>query len=162
MPPRQSLNAEQRFSLLEGFKDACTRGPTAGHPVSGFDVRVDSVVTDNDTSAGALRACSVQALREAMKQAGALVLEPVMRVEVTAPDSSVGSVLSDLTVVRKGAVRDLDEGGGMLSGKPGSKHVIHADVPLAQLLGYATALRSITQGEGAFSMEFSHYSIAQQ
>jgi elongation factor G len=93
-----------------------------------------------------------------MKEAGAVVLEPVMRVEVLAPDSTVGSVLSDLTVARRGSVRDLDEGG--MDNKVGTKHVIHADVPLASLLGYATALRSITQGEGSFSMEFSHYSVA--
>eukprot|EP00624_Nannochloropsis_granulata_P006346 evm.model.NODE_4672_length_10586_cov_28.705555.3 len=95
-----------------------------------------------------------------MKAARPVVLEPVMKVEVYAPEASFGSVLSDLTVARRGTVRDVDGRGGgeekdtmVMTGK----HVIRADVPLVALLGYATALRSITQGEGGFSMEFSHY-----
>lgn len=161
-----ALNAEEKASLIGGLEDACQRGPLAGYPVAGFNVRVMGVAKDGDTTPGALRACSVAALAASMKAARAIVLEPVMKVEVYAPEASFGSVLSDLTVARRGTVRDVDgRGGGREEGggeekdttATAGKHVIHADVPLVALLGYATALRSITQGEGGFSMEFSHY-----
>jgi len=160
-----ALNAEEKASLIGGLEDACQRGPLAGYPVAGFNVRVMGVAKDGDTTPGALRACSVAALAASMKSARAVVLEPVMKVEVYAPEASFGSVLSDLTVARRGTVRDVDgRGGGEEGGgeekdttATAGKHVIHADVPLVALLGYATALRSITQGEGGFSMEFSHY-----
>ncbi len=156
-----ALNAEEKASLVGGLQDACQRGPFGGFPVAGFNVHVDAVAMDNDTTPGALRACSVAALAASMKEAKAVVLEPVMKVEVYAPEASFGSVLSDLTVARRGGVRDVDGRGGEDTSKDrtatAGKHVIHADVPLVALLGYATALRSITQGEGGFSMEFSHY-----
>lgn len=107
-PTNQALNAEERASLLNGLADACQRGPLAGYPVAGFDVRVEHVRRDNDTTPGALRACSVAALAQAMRAGGAVLLEPVMRVEVLAPEASFGQVLSDLTVARRGAVRDVD------------------------------------------------------
>lgn len=155
-----ALNAEEKASLIGGLEDACQRGPLAGYPVAGFNVRVMGVTKDGDTTPGALRACSVAALAASMKAARAVVLEPVMKVEVYAPEASFGSVLSDLTVARRGTVRDVD-GRGRGDEKDttvtAGKHVIHADVPLVSLLGYASALRSITQGEGGFSMEFSHY-----
>lgn len=108
VPFPQALNAEERASLLNGLADACQRGPLAGYPVAGFDIRVERVTRDNDTTPGALRACSVAALAQAMRAAGAVLLEPVMRVEVLAPEASFGQVLSDLTVARRGAVRDVD------------------------------------------------------
>lgn len=113
-PTNQALNAEERASLLNGLADACQRGPLAGYPVAGFDVRVEHVRRDNDTTPGALRACSVAALAQAMRAAGAVLLEPVMRVEVLAPEASFGQVLSDLTVARRGAVRDVDGRGAFL------------------------------------------------
>lgn len=164
-----TLNSEERLSLIGGLTDACQRGPVSGYPTAGFNVHVEAVEKDaKTTTPGALRACSVAALAAAMKDAGAVLLEPVMKVEVLAPESSFGTVLSDLTVARRGAVRDVDGRGGDGEDEEGSrnktagivaggKHAIHADVPLMALLGYATALRSITQGEGSFTMEFSHY-----
>jgi len=154
------LSAEEREALVSGLDGACQRGPLAGYPVTGFNIRVLRVVKDADTTPGALRACSVASLAASMQAARAVVLEPVMKVEVYAPEASFGAVLSDLTVARRGIVREVD---GQLEASlvgttvTAGKHVIHADVPLAALLGYATALRSITQGEGGFSMEFSHY-----
>jgi elongation factor G len=123
--------------------------------VTGFDLLVEEVRKDGDSSPGAFRACAAHALVSAMKDANPRLLEPVMRVEVIAPDASVGQVLSDLTVARRAAVKDVDA-----NVTSSSRHVIHADVPLSALLGYATALRSVTQGEGSFSMEFSHYAAA--
>lgn len=101
--------------MLNGLADACQRGPLAGYPVAGFDVRVEDVRRDGDTTPGALRACSVAALTQTMRAAGAVLLEPVMRVEVLAPEASFGQVLSDLTVARRGTVRDVDGRGAFLS-----------------------------------------------
>jgi elongation factor G len=106
------LNAEERASLLGGLADACQRGPLAGYPVAGFNIAVESVERDQDTTPGSLRACSVMALNHAMRTAGAVLLEPVMKVEVLAPEASFGQVLSDLTVARRGAVREVDGAGG--------------------------------------------------
>jgi elongation factor G len=143
-------------SVVNGLKDACMRGPLEGYPASGFDVVVERVERSSDTTPGAFRACSVLALATAMREGGAHLLEPVMKVEVVVPEAAVGQVLSDLTVARRAAVREV-EGEGRGAAAVVAKHLIHADVPLSALMGYATALRSITQGEGSFSMEYSHY-----
>ena len=117
-----------------------------------------------DSTAAAVRACTARALSDALLAAGALLLEPSMRVEVVAPDrgSVVGDVLSDLTTTRRGRVREvaplhlLQAAGGGGGGGP-ARVAVRADVPLREMVGYSTALRSRTSGEGSFAMEFARY-----
>ena len=166
-----SLTADEKVSLVEAIHGALSRGPR-GYPVVGLRVSVVNVQRDADTTPGAVRACCAilidQVLRSPRKHA---LLEPLMQVEVEAPAEFVGEVLNDLTVKRRGLVREVFAGGAAVAsaaaqGSSSSSSlaqqpkgsVILAQVPLATMLGYASTLRSATRGEGSFSMEFECYS----
>ena len=151
-PVKTALTADEFIGLHDGLQAALARGPR-GFPVVGIEVTVTAVEKDADTSVGSLRACAALFVNDLLTGNDRLLLEPVMSVEVELPERFVGDVLSDLTVQRRAQIKEITTGGAVDSSN--SKHVIFAQVPLAAMLGYATTLRSMTQGEGSFSAEYS-------
>jgi elongation factor G len=146
----KTLSPEELYSLEKGLEGALTRGPE-GYPISGLDVVVTSVGKESGTSPGVLLACASALLDKEMRVSKQhLLLEPLMEVEVSAPVEFVGDVLSELSS-RSAHIKEVvaEE----------SFHCIMATVPLADMLGYATAIRSLTQGSGTFTMELEDYGI---
>ncbi len=133
----------------QGIKEALETGVLAGYPV--VDIKVQLIYGsyhDVDSSEMAFKIAGSMAFKEAAKQASPCLLEPVMKVEVVSPEAYMGDVLGDLSS-RRGKI------GGMT--QRGEAQVISATVPLAEMFGYSTKLRSMSQGRAVYSMEFSHY-----
>ena len=133
----------------KGLEGALLRGIRAGYPV--VDVKValtDGDYHEVDSDARTFEICASQAFKEAAKNAGPIILEPVMKVEVVTPDDYMGDVIGDLNG-RRGQVQGMVERAGM--------QVITANVPLAEMFGYANSIRSRTKGQASYTMEFSHY-----
>lgn len=134
-----------------GIKDALTSGIVAGFPVIGVKVNLyDGSFHEVDSSDMAFRIAGSMAIKEAMKKAQPYLLEPRMNLEVEVPETNMGDVMGDMQGRRRGELKSMeaDENG---------IQKIRASVPLAEMFGYATDLRSMTSGRGTFSMEFSHY-----
>jgi elongation factor G len=133
-----------------GVREAMETGVLAGYPV--VDVRVvlfDGSYHEVDSSELAFKLAAQIAFKEACKQAGMILLEPIMALEVLIPREYLGDVLGDLTA-RRAKIRGVQE-------LTGNAVTIEAEVPLAEVFGYATALRSLTQGRGSYTMRPSHY-----
>ncbi len=152
-------------AIAEGVSDAATRGPLLGYPVLDVGVRLTGAQLDeNDSSEASFRAAASMGYMQAMEDGPAGLLEPVMAVEVVVPEDFTGNVVSDLTG-RRGRVMGMEPfgGGGAggrgrgLAGGRGLAQIVKAEVPLAEMVGYATSLRSATQGRASYSMRFSHY-----
>jgi elongation factor G len=136
-------------AIQKGVAEAMEHGVLAGFPISNIRVTVfDGAYHDVDSSEMAFKICGSICFKEAAKKAKPVLLEPVMRVEVVVPDEYMGPVNGDL-ISRRGRL----EGTEIL----GSTHIIKAMVPLSEMFGYATELRSRTQGRGAFTMHFGQY-----
>jgi elongation factor G len=150
-------NAEWASALQEGLTSACLRGPRHGFPLVGMDVTVTACKADapghGDTNPQALRNAAEALVLHAGKSAEVLLLQPMMDVEITTPNDHLGTVLSDLTVSRVATIREVVTTGEGLA----ARTAVYCDVPLANLLGYSTDLRSITSGEGQFSMHYTHH-----
>lgn len=132
-----------------GMKETCESGVVAGYPM--IDVKVtmvDGSYHDVDSSEMAFKIAGSMAFKDGVKKCNPVLLEPMMKVEVEVPEDFLGSVIGDLSS-RRGQVEGQSVDDGL------SK--VQAKVPLAEMFGYATKLRSMTQGRGIFSMEFSHY-----
>ncbi len=139
-------------AVAQGMRDGLENGVLGGYPV--VDVKATLVggsYHEVDSSDLAFRIAGAMALREGLEKAQPVLLEPVMRVEVVAPETATGDVIGDL-VARRGQVSGLE------MHSPGMQ-AIKGQVPLAEMFGYATTLRSATQGRGTFTMEFDHYEI---
>jgi elongation factor G len=124
-------------------------GVLAGYPV--VDVKValyDGSYHDVDSSEMAFKIAASMAFKEAMRKANPVLLEPIMRVEVTTPEEFMGDVMGDLNS-RRGRIEGME--------RRGNTQVVRALVPLASMFGYATDLRSATQGRAVYTMLFSHY-----
>jgi elongation factor G len=133
----------------QGIKEALETGVLAGYPM--VDVKVELVFGsyhDVDSSEMAFKIAGSMAFKEAARQASPALLEPMMKVEVVCPEAYMGDILGDLAA-RRGKI------GGMT--QRGEAQVIAATVPLAEMFGYSTRLRSQSQGRAVYSMEFSHY-----
>ena len=142
--PREYIN-----SVKVGLEDALETGMIAGYPV--LDVKAtlfDGSYHDVDSSEMAYKVAASLALKNAAKKCGPVLLEPIMAVEVTAPSEYLGSVMGDISS-RRGMIEGQEERGNAVS--------VQASVPLSEMFGYATDLRSKTQGRGTYSMEPSHY-----
>ncbi|GAB6078936.1 elongation factor G [Hydrogenobaculum acidophilum] len=138
----------------EGIKEAMENGVLAGYPVVDVKVKLfDGSYHEVDSSEIAFKIAGSMAFKEAAKKAGVVLLEPIMEVEVETPDDYVGDVIGDLNS-RRGKIMGMENKGIITS--------IKAHVPLSEMFGYATNLRSLTQGRGTFIMKFSHYSEAPQ
>jgi elongation factor G len=136
-------------SVEKGIRDSAERGFLAGFPVVDFRVSLyDGKYHDVDSSDMAFKIAGSLAFKECMKQARPALLEPIMHVEVYAPDQYSGDLMGNLSA-RRGRISGSDARGGHV--------VIKAQVPFAEMLSYANELISMTQGRGSYSMEFSHY-----
>jgi elongation factor G len=138
----------------EGIKEALTRGVLAGYPID--DVRIelyDGSYHDVDSSEMAFKIAGSMAFQDAAKKAKPVLLEPIMRVEVVVPKDYMGDVMGDLSS-RRGRIQSQEDRGGT--------QIINARVPLSEMFGYATDLRSRTQGRATYSMHFDRYEQAPQ
>ena len=143
--PRQFIPA-----IEAGVREGMARGVLAAQPLIDLKVTlVDGKTHEVDSSERAFATAASMALRKAVAQAEPILLEPIMRVEVVTPDDYTGEVIGDLST-RTASITGIES-------RNGSGQTITADVPLASMFGYATALRSRTQGRGTFVMEFDHY-----
>ena len=142
-------------AVEKGIRDTMKSGVLAGYPV--VDIRAtlfDGSFHDVDSSEQAFRMAAGIAFREGMRKGAAVLMEPVMKVEVETPEEKMGDVMGDLNS-RRGMIQ------GMEDIVAGSK-AVNADVPLAEMFGYSTQLRSLTQGRATYYMEFKHYSEVPQ
>lgn len=132
-----------------GIREAAETGVLAGYPLIDLQsVLVDGSFHEEDSSPPAFKIAASMALRDGARKAGSVLLEPTMKVEIVMPEEHLGEVIGDLNT-RRGQIQHTEA--------RGSTQVVQAFVPLAEMFGYATALRSMTQGRGTHSMEFAHY-----
>jgi elongation factor G len=145
--PREYIPAVER-----GLKETLPAGVLAGFPV--VDVKVtlfDGSYHEVDSNENAFRMAASMAFKDGMRRAQPILLEPMMAVEVETPEEKMGDVMGDLSS-RRGMIQGMEDLGG---GK-----AIRAEVPLAEMFGYSTTLRSLTQGRATYTMEFKHYTEA--
>ncbi len=148
-----SIPQEYIPAIQKGVKEAMLNGVLAGYPI--VDIRAtvyDGSFHDVDSSEAAFKVAGSMAFKEAVRNAIPIILEPIMAVEVTTPEQYMGDVVGDLNAKRGQIEEMIDRGEGNALIK-----VIKSQVPLASLFGYATQLRSMTQGRANYSMEFDHY-----
>ena len=144
---------EYSKAIQEGIREASESGVLAGYPVLDFKATVfDGSFHDVDSSEMAFKIAGSMAFKEANRAAGPILLEPIMKVEVTTPKDYLGAINGDL-MKRRGMIQSSDE-------VTGGAVVITANVPLSEMFGYATDMRSATQGRATYTMEFSHYEKA--
>mgnify|MGYP001608635902 CR=1 FL=1 len=142
--PREYFNP-----IEKGVREAADRGVMAGYPL--LDVKVvlyDGSYHEVDSSEAAFKIAGSMAFQDAAKKAGVELLEPMMKVEVSTPEDFMGSVVGDLNA-KRGLIQEMFD-------RSGAK-IVKAFVPLSEMFGYATSLRSMTQGRASYSMEFDHY-----
>ncbi|OZI77565.1 elongation factor G [Bordetella genomosp. 12] len=147
--PREFIPAVER-----GIVDTLNTGVLAGYPV--VDVKVTLTFGsyhDVDSNENAFRMAGSMAFKEGMRRADPVLLEPMMQVEVETPEDFTGNVMGDLSS-RRGMVQGMEDIAG------GGGKLVRAEVPLAEMFGYSTSLRSLTQGRATYSMEFKHYAEA--
>lgn len=138
-------------AVEKGVKEAAESGSLGGYPVTDVKVQlIDGSFHEVDSNEMAFRMAAILGFKEGMSRGGAVLLEPVMKVEVVMPEEFLGDVLGQINA-RRGEIQGMEV-------RPGNAQAVHAMVPLAEMTGYATSLRSATQGRGVFSMEFDHYS----
>ncbi|HKS22614.1 MAG TPA: elongation factor G [Thermoanaerobaculia bacterium] len=136
----------------QGIKEAMERGIIAGYPMTGIKaILYDGSYHDVDSSEMAFKIAGSMAYQEGAKKAGPILLEPIMDVEVVTPEDYAGDVMGDLSR-RRGKIQQMDERGGA--------KVIRAHVPLSEMFGYATQLRSMSQGRASYTMQFFAYEPA--
>ncbi|MCE2495208.1 MAG: elongation factor G [Flavobacteriales bacterium] len=139
-------------SVQKGFQDSMKNGPLAGYEIDSMKVTLkDGSFHPVDSDQLSFELAAKMAFREAARKASPVLLEPIMKVEVVTPEENMGDVVGDLNR-RRGQVAGMDSRAGA--------QVIKADVPLSEMFGYVTDLRTITSGRGTSTMEFSHYAPA--
>jgi len=142
--PKEFLQA-----IESGVQDAMNSGPLVGYPVIGLKVKLtDALMRDEESNEHAFRVAANMCMREVMSKAAPVIMEPIMKVEVTTPDDFLGEVIGDLNS-RNGEIRGTSQ-------RPGAQ-AVNGLVPLRKMFGYATDLRSATQGRATYTMEFSSY-----
>lgn len=136
-------------AVAAGVREALDSGPLAGYPVTDLRVcLVDGSFHEVDSSEMAFKIAGSMALKEGVKKAKPVLLEPIMKVEVVSPEDFLGEVIGDLNS-RRGQIEDMEV--------RGYERLVRCFVPLAEMFGYATDLRSLSQGRATFTMEFDHY-----
>jgi elongation factor G len=137
-------------AVEKGVREAAESGVLAGYPVTDIKVSLlDGAFHEVDSSDMAFKVAGSMAFKQAVQQAGPVLLEPMMKVEVVVQQEAVGDVTGDLAARRANILG--------IESRPGNTQVVNAVAPLAEMFGYATELRSMTQGRGVFTMEFDHY-----
>jgi len=145
-----SIPREYIPAIGKGVKEALSRGILAGYPIVDIKATVfEGSYHEVDSSEAAFKIAGSMAFQEAARKAKPIILEPVMKVDVTTPENFMGDVIGDLNS-RRGQIEEM--------GDRGQAKVVSAKVPLANMFGYATQLRSMTQGRASYSMEFAYYS----
>ncbi|PIR13025.1 elongation factor G [Candidatus Falkowbacteria bacterium CG11_big_fil_rev_8_21_14_0_20_39_10] len=136
-------------AIEKGVKEAMDRGVVAGYPMVDVKIAVyDGTYHEVDSSEVAFKMAAILGFKEAARKAKTVLLEPVMKVEVTTPEEYMGNVVGDLNS-KRGQIEEMTDRANI--------KVIHAKVPLAEMFGYATTLRSMSQGRANYTMEFLHY-----
>ena len=136
--------------IEQGIREAAASGILAGYPLIDFKVEIiDGSYHPVDSSEMAFKIAGSMALKDAARKAGVMLLEPIMKVELTAPDENMGDLIGDITS-RRGTIVEIISGENSVTR-------IHANVPLAELFGYATAIRSLSRGRASYSMEPAHF-----
>jgi len=149
-----AIPREFRESVREGADDALATGVLARYPVTDVEVRVAHGAADPEASSEvAFRTASVLACRQAVTDAGPELLEPIMSLEIVLPDEHLGDVLGDLNG-RRGRVKEMTA--------RGTTRIVRAAVPLAELFGYSTAIRSLTRGRATYTMEPEMFELVPQ
>jgi len=144
-----SIPREFITPINKGVKEAMDKGVLAGYPLIDIKAAVyDGSYHDVDSNEAAFKIAGSMAFQEAVKRASPIILEPIMKVDVITPEQFMGDVIGDLNS-KRGQIEEM--------GDRGQVKVVSAKVPLAQMFGYATQLRSMTQGRASYSMEFLHY-----
>jgi len=134
----------------KGVKEAVESGVLAGYPVTDLEVQlIDGSFHEVDSSEMAFKMAAIMCMREGLHKGASVLLEPIMKTEIVVPEEFLGDVLGQVTS-RRGVVMGMDI-------RPGNAQAIHSLLPLSDMFGYATELRSATQGRGVFTMEFDHY-----
>lgn len=137
-------------AVEKGIKEAAESGVLAGYPVVDLKVSLfDGSYHEVDSSEMAFKMAASMAFKEGVQRGGGVLLEPIMKVEVVTPEEYLGDVIGQLNS-RRGLIQGMEM-------RPGNAQAVSAMVPLGEMFGYATELRSATQGRGVFSMEFNHY-----
>ena len=135
--------------IEDGIREAAQSGILAGYPVIDFKATVvDGSYHDVDSSEMAFKIAGSMAFKEGCRQGKSVLLEPIMKVEVTVPEEYMGDVIGDINS-RRGRMEGMEARGG--------NQIIRGFIPLSEMFGYATDLRSKTQGRGTYAMEPSHY-----
>ena len=143
--PREYIPAVEK-----GVKEAAESGILAGYPVTDLLVQlVDGSFHEVDSSEMAFKMAAILCLREGLSKGNSVLLEPIMKAEIVVPEEYLGDVIGQATS-RRGVILGMDI-------RPGNAQALHTMVPLSEMFGYATELRSATQGRGVFTMEFDHY-----
>jgi elongation factor G len=139
-------------AVEKGIRETITSGPLAGYPVVGVKVKlVFGSYHDVDSSEMAFKLAASMAFKEGFRKADPVLLEPIMKVEIVSPEDYLGDVMGDVSR-RRGVLQGQDD-------SPSGK-IINAMIPLGEMFGYATSLRSMSQGRATFTMEFDHYEEA--
>jgi len=150
-----SIPKEYIPAVEKGVKEAVESGILAGYPVTDLKVQlIDGSYHEVDSSEMAFKMAAIMCLREGLHKGGSVLLEPIMKVEVVVPEEYLGEVLGQVTS-RRGEVQGMEI-------RPGNAQAVRGIIPLAEMFGYATELRSGTQGRGVFTMEFDHYAPVSQ
>jgi len=143
--PREYIPAVEK-----GVREAAAGGILAGYPATDIRVRLyDGSFHEVDSNEMAFKMAGSLAFKEGVQKAGPILQEPIMRVEVLVPEEFLGEIIGQLNS-RRGEILGMEI-------RPGNAQAVHAKVPLAEMFGYATDLRSATQGRGIFTMEFERY-----
>jgi elongation factor G len=144
-----NLTEEFINAIREGLEEAASTGVLMGYPVIDIETAlVDVKVHELHSNPLAFRVASSMAFRKASESAGPMMLEPIMKAEILVPEEFMGEVIGDLNA-RQGKIEQITNKGPV--------QVLTASVPLSKMFGYSTALRSVSQGRGTFTMQFSHY-----
>ena len=150
--PLQKLSKEIKDEISHSLQDSLRRGPVLGYPLLNVAVTVeDGMWYRSRMSRRVAVECCSKAVPEALQRAGPVVLEPIMAVEVVVPNECLGDTLNDIASSRRGIVLDTKK--DIL----GEKNIISAKIPLVELIGYSTSLRSLSKGEASFQMSFDSY-----
>jgi elongation factor G len=146
--PKEFINPTEK-----GVKEAIDKGIVAGYHMVDVEVTLyDGSFHEVDSSEAAFKIAGSMAFQDAAKKAKPVILEPIMKIQVIVPDNFMGEVTGNVSS-KRGAIESIDD-------RPGQLKVVNAKVPLSELFGYATELRSMSQGRGSFTMEFDHYEPA--
>ena len=143
--PREYIPA-----IEKGVREAAEGGVIGGYPVTDIAINLyDGSYHEVDSNEMAFKMAASMAFKEGVQKGAPVIQEPIMKVEVVAPEEFLGDIISQLNA-RRGVIQGMEV-------RPGNAQAVRAMVPLAEMFGYATDLRSATQGRGVFTMEFDHY-----